>query len=71
MSDQLMTRAQWRARGAVAFRAGHSVDDHHMNPWSDAVADWQSGWREEQAWSSPRVQHAPAARQRVEQEQAA
>lgn len=38
-----------RARGATAFDEGRDIDDHHMNPWAPAVADWRKGWQERQA----------------------
>ena len=38
-----------RERGAKAFDDGHSIDDHNMNPWAPAVADWRKGWQERQA----------------------
>jgi hypothetical protein len=33
-----------RKRGADAFDRGLTLDDHGMNPWAPAVADWKSGW---------------------------
>jgi hypothetical protein len=38
-----------RQRGADAFDNGHGIDDHNMNPWSPAVADWRKGWQQRQA----------------------
>jgi hypothetical protein len=33
-----------RKRGADAFDRGLTLDDHGMNPWAPALADWKSGW---------------------------
>lgn len=44
-----ITPAMQRERGAQAFDEGRGIDEHHMNPWVPAVADWQKGWRERQA----------------------
>ncbi len=49
MSHQIISRATMRARGADAFDAGLGVNDHHMNPGSPAIEDWQIGWRKRQA----------------------
>lgn len=38
-----------RERGARAFDAGLGIEDHNMNPWVDAVADWRKGWMERRA----------------------
>ena len=38
-----------RERGAKAFDDGHSIDDHNMNPWAPAIADWRKGWMERRA----------------------
>ena len=38
-----------RQFGADAFDQGRDIDDHHMNPGSPAIADWQKGWRDRRA----------------------
>ena len=38
-----------RERGAKAFDDGRGIDDHHMNPGSPAIKDWQQGWRDRRA----------------------
>lgn len=49
-SITLVTPAMNRQRGADAFDQGRSIDDHHMNLHTSALAisDWQRGWRERQ-----------------------
>jgi hypothetical protein len=44
-----VTPEMMRQRGADAFDNGHGIDDHNMNPWSPAVADWREGWMQRQA----------------------
>lgn len=44
MSDQIASRQVMFDRGAAAFVKGHGVDDHHMNPGSPAITEWQNGW---------------------------
>lgn len=48
-SISLVTPAMHRARGAQAFDDGRGIDDHGMNPWSAAVADFRKGWQQRQA----------------------
>ena len=48
-SITLVTPAMNRQRGADAFDRGVGIDDHGMNPWAPAVADWRKGWQERQA----------------------
>lgn len=43
-SIKAVTPALMRKRGADAFDRGLTLDDHGMNPWAPAVADWKSGW---------------------------
>lgn len=49
MTDQIISRAQIRARGQDAFAAGLGREDHHMNPGAAAIEEWQAGWDEAQA----------------------
>jgi hypothetical protein len=49
LSIRPVTPEIMRERGADAFDRGLGVDDHNMNPWVDAVADWKAGYRERQA----------------------
>lgn len=49
MDDTIISRETIRQLGAAAFDEGRSIDDHGMNPWVDAVADWQKGWRDRRA----------------------
>jgi hypothetical protein len=39
----------WFNRGAQAYDQGLGIDDHNMNPWSPAVADFRKGWQQRQA----------------------
>jgi hypothetical protein len=48
-SITLVTPAMNRQRGADAFDRGLGIDDHNMNPWVNAVADWRKGWQERRA----------------------
>jgi hypothetical protein len=43
-SIKAATPADMRKRGADAFDRGLKLDDHDMNPWAPAVADWKTGW---------------------------
>jgi hypothetical protein len=43
-SISIVTPALMRQRGAEAFDRGLTLDDHGMNPWAPAVADWKTGW---------------------------
>jgi hypothetical protein len=45
----LVTPAMNRQRGADAFDQGLGIDDHNMNPWVAAAADWRKGWQERKA----------------------
>lgn len=47
--EAIIPRDIIRQRGADAFDEGRGIDDHNMNPWAAAVADWQAGYRERQA----------------------
>lgn len=42
--DSIISREAIRARGAAAYDAGRSVDDHRMNLGAEAIKDWQFGW---------------------------
>lgn len=54
MSDQIVSREYMRARGRVAFEAGKGRDDHHMNPGSPAIVEFQDGWDRAYAeWAHP------------------
>lgn len=48
-SIRAATPENFRARGAQAFDEGLGINDHNMNPWVPAVADWQKGWRDRRA----------------------
>lgn len=48
-SIRAATPEYFRACGARAFDEGRSIDDHHMNPGSPAVADWRRGWLDRRA----------------------
>lgn len=41
--DNVVSRETMFNRGAEAARKGQSRDEHNMNSWSPAVADWQAG----------------------------
>lgn len=45
-SISLVSPNMQRERGADAFDEGRGVDDHHMNPGSPAIKDWQDGWHQ-------------------------
>jgi hypothetical protein len=49
MMDNIVSRETIRQRGADAFDRGVPIEGHNMNPWVDAVADWQQGWRDRRA----------------------
>lgn len=49
LSIRPVTPEMMRQFGADAFDKGLGIDDHNMNPWVDAVADWQKGWRDRRA----------------------
>lgn len=49
MDDPIISRDAIRQLGAAAFDEGRDIDDHGMNPWVDAVADWKQGWRDRRA----------------------
>lgn len=51
-SIQAVTPEIMRQRGADAYDRGLGIDDHGMNPWSPAVADWRKGWQERHATAS-------------------
>ena len=59
MDDAIVPHATMRQRGADAFDRGLGIDDHNMNPWSAAVADWRAGYIERRA--ERRAQHAQAS----------
>lgn len=44
MSEQIVSREDIRAKGRAAFEAGRGRDEHHMNPGSPAIEDFQHGW---------------------------
>jgi hypothetical protein len=48
-SIKAVTPEEIRQRGADAFDSGLGIDDHNMNPWVNAVADWRKGWMERRA----------------------
>ena len=49
LSIRPVTPEMMRQFGAQAFDEGLGIDDHNMNPWVPAVADWQQGWRDRRA----------------------
>ena len=49
LSIRPVTPEIMRQRGADAFDEGRGIDDHHMNPGSPAIVDWQQGWRDRRA----------------------
>lgn len=49
LSIRPVTPEMMRQFGADAFDKGLGIDDHNMNPWVDAVADWRKGWLERRA----------------------
>jgi hypothetical protein len=49
LSIRVVTPEIMRQFGADAFDRGLTIDDHNMNPWVPAVADWRKGWQERQA----------------------
>lgn len=49
LSIQAVTPEIMRQFGADAFDRGLGINDHNMNPWVPAVADWQKGWRDRRA----------------------
>jgi len=51
MADSIFPRAIMRERGAAAFRAGKSRDDHAMNWHAPALAEWLTGYDLEQTRS--------------------
>lgn len=56
MTDQIVSRDYMRAKGRAAFEAGKRRDEHHMNPGTAAIADWQDGWdRAYAAWALPEL----------------
>jgi hypothetical protein len=44
MNGQIVSRDYMHAKGRAAFEAGEGRDDHHMNPGSVAIEEWQAGW---------------------------
>jgi hypothetical protein len=70
MSDQIVTIAEIRRRARAAHAAGQLLEDCPL-PWhSNARATWEAEYAILDAQAQP-SHAAPAARQRVEQEQAA
>lgn len=60
MTDiQVVSREAMFARGAADARRGRSRDDHGMNPWADAVVEYQLG---HDYVTSARRKAQPAAR---------
>ena len=49
MDDAIIKRKTIRQRGADAFDRGLSIDDHGMNPWVPAVADFRKGYQQRKA----------------------
>ena len=49
MDLPVISRETIRQRGADAFDRGLSINDHGMNPWAAAVADWQVGYLQRKA----------------------
>lgn len=52
MDEAIVPRATMSQRGADAFDRGRSIDDHGMNPWAPAVADWRKGYQQRKAESA-------------------
>jgi hypothetical protein len=44
MSDEIIPREWIREKGRAAFVAGKGRDEHHMNPGSPAIEEFQAGW---------------------------
>jgi hypothetical protein len=44
MTDQIVSRTYMHAKGRAAYEAGKRRDEHHMNPGSPAILDFQDGW---------------------------
>jgi hypothetical protein len=44
-----VTPEMMRQFGADDFDRGLGIDDHGMNPWVPAVADWKAGYLERKA----------------------
>lgn len=49
MTEQIIPRATWRAKGARAADAGHPIESHDLNPGSPAILDFKLGWIVRQA----------------------
>lgn len=60
MTHKIVSRAYMRAKGAAAFEAGKHRDEHHMNPGSPAIVDFQAGWDQARA-ARARAKEAAAA----------
>jgi hypothetical protein len=54
LSIRVVTPEIMRQFGADAFDRGLTIDDHNMNPWVPAVADWRKGWLERKATAEAR-----------------
>jgi hypothetical protein len=61
MDDQIVTREHMRERGREARAAGKGRDEHGMNPWVAAVAEWRAGWDEEDSRANGNVEQLEAA----------
>lgn len=64
MTDQIVSRAQMRARGRAAFADGRGRDEHGMNLGAPAVAEWHEGWDSANAERIAELKAARAARYR-------
>lgn len=71
LSIKVATPAMHRERGAAAFDRGARIDEHHMNPGSPAILDWQRGWKQRQLESMRAGQNTPPARRRFDAGQVA
>lgn len=61
MDEPIISREAIRARGRTARIAGKGRDEHGMNPWVAAVAEWRAGWDEEDSRANGNVEQLEAA----------
>jgi hypothetical protein len=60
MDEAIIPRETIRKLGARDFDKGLGINDHGMNPWSAAIADWRAGYLERQAEVRRQEAHAAA-----------